>query len=74
MMVRALLRLQEVPRPDHAADALGCALCHVHTLALGAKVAEALEAADSGALPAAEEMNPRKALLMQTRSARRRRR
>ena len=30
-MVRALLGLQEVPRPDDAADALAVAICHLHT-------------------------------------------
>ena len=27
-MVKLLLRLKEVPRPDHAADALALAICH----------------------------------------------
>ncbi len=30
-MVRALLDLQELPRPDDAADALAVAICHVHS-------------------------------------------
>jgi len=30
-MVRALLNLGEIPRPDDAADALAIAICHVHT-------------------------------------------
>jgi crossover junction endodeoxyribonuclease RuvC len=30
-MVRALLSLNEVPRPDDAADALAIALCHIHS-------------------------------------------
>jgi crossover junction endodeoxyribonuclease RuvC len=29
-MVRMLLRLSEVPRPDDAADALAVAICHLH--------------------------------------------
>ncbi len=29
-MVRALLELPEIPRPDHAADALAVALCHLN--------------------------------------------
>jgi crossover junction endodeoxyribonuclease RuvC len=29
--VRLLLGLKEVPRPDHAADALAAAICHAHT-------------------------------------------
>lgn len=30
-MVRVLLSLAEAPRPDHAADALGVAICHANT-------------------------------------------
>ena len=30
-MVRMLLALPEIPRPDDAADALGVAICHAHT-------------------------------------------
>ena len=30
-MVRVLLGLDEVPKPDHAADALGVAICHANT-------------------------------------------
>lgn len=30
-MVRALLGLAEIPRPDDAADALAVAICHLHT-------------------------------------------
>lgn len=30
-MVRALLGLQEIPRPDDAADALAIAICHLHS-------------------------------------------
>lgn len=29
-MVRTLLRLDHDPKPDHAADALACAVCHAH--------------------------------------------
>lgn len=32
-MVRNLLRLDHDPRPDHAADALACAICHAHRCA-----------------------------------------
>ena len=30
-MVRALLNLSDIPRPDDAADALAVAICHLHT-------------------------------------------
>jgi crossover junction endodeoxyribonuclease RuvC len=30
-MVRAMLRLEDIPRPDDAADALAIAICHLHT-------------------------------------------
>jgi crossover junction endodeoxyribonuclease RuvC len=40
-MVQALLALPEVPRPDHAADALAVAICHAN----GAPMAAALAAA-----------------------------
>jgi crossover junction endodeoxyribonuclease RuvC len=31
MMVKALLRLEEIPKPDDAADALAIALCHLNS-------------------------------------------
>jgi len=31
-MVKVLLGLAKVPKPDHAADALGVAICHAHSL------------------------------------------
>ena len=31
-MVRALLNLDEVPKPDDAADALAVAICHIHSV------------------------------------------
>jgi crossover junction endodeoxyribonuclease RuvC len=30
-MVKTLLRLKEIPKPDDAADALAIAMCHVNT-------------------------------------------
>lgn len=33
-MVRALLNLEDIPRPDDAADALAVAICHVHSAKL----------------------------------------
>jgi len=35
-MVRLLLGLAEIPRPDDAADALAVAICHFHSARLGA--------------------------------------
>lgn len=35
-MVRALLNLDEVPKPDDAADALAVAICHLHSSRLSA--------------------------------------
>ena len=35
-MVQVLLSLPEPPRPDHAADALAVAICHVNQVALAA--------------------------------------
>jgi crossover junction endodeoxyribonuclease RuvC len=34
-MVRALLNLEQIPKPDDAADALAVAICHVHTSRIG---------------------------------------
>jgi crossover junction endodeoxyribonuclease RuvC len=44
-MVQALLGLAELPRPDHAADALAVAVCHVNCAPLAAALAGAREAA-----------------------------
>ena len=34
-MIKIFLNLDEVPRPDDAADALAVALCHINSLKLG---------------------------------------
>ena len=34
-MVKVLLALPKVPTPDHAADALGVAICHAHSAKVG---------------------------------------
>jgi crossover junction endodeoxyribonuclease RuvC len=34
-MVKVLLALPKVPTPDHAADALGIAICHAHSMKVG---------------------------------------
>lgn len=39
-MVRLLLGMAEVPRPDDAADALAIAICHTHSAYLGALAEE----------------------------------
>ncbi len=31
MMAKAMLNLDEIPKPDDAADALAIAICHIHT-------------------------------------------
>lgn len=41
-MVRVLLGLSDVPRPDHAADALGVAICHANTCGVREGVEKAL--------------------------------
>jgi len=48
-MVQALLGLSEEPRPDHAADALAVAVCHVNGAPLALALAGALEGAGAGA-------------------------
>ena len=35
-MVRAILHLTDIPKPDDAADALAVAICHLHSLKLNA--------------------------------------
>lgn len=35
-MVRTLLNLETIPKPDDAADALAIAICHIHSARLGA--------------------------------------
>lgn len=69
-MVRALLALAEIPRPDHAADALAAALCHVHSLALTEKIQRATGCTDGAGIA---DLDPRKMLLSQMRRHRRRR-
>ena len=45
-MVQALLSLDELPRPDHAADALAVAICHAN----GARLRAAVERGRSEAV------------------------
>jgi len=40
-MVRLLLHLDQVPRPDDAADAVAVAVCHIHSARMAALIAEA---------------------------------
>jgi crossover junction endodeoxyribonuclease RuvC len=40
-MVQSLLALEDLPRPDHAADALAVAICHANGAALRAAVGRA---------------------------------
>jgi crossover junction endodeoxyribonuclease RuvC len=39
-MVKALLNMSEIPRPDDAADALAVAICHIHSSAFHDRVEE----------------------------------
>jgi crossover junction endodeoxyribonuclease RuvC len=40
-MVRMLLHLDDVPRPDDAADAVAVAVCHIHSARLTELIADA---------------------------------
>jgi crossover junction endodeoxyribonuclease RuvC len=40
-MVRLLLNLEQVPRPDDAADALAVAVCHIHSARMTALISDA---------------------------------
>jgi crossover junction endodeoxyribonuclease RuvC len=40
-MVQSLLSLTELPKPDHAADALAVAICHANGAPLAAALARA---------------------------------
>jgi crossover junction endodeoxyribonuclease RuvC len=40
-MVRTLLRMEQIPRPDDAADALAVAICHAHTDSVKRKLKDA---------------------------------
>jgi len=42
-MVKHLLRLQEIPQPDDAADALALSICHVHRCATQKRIQESLD-------------------------------
>ena len=39
-MVKSLLNLQEIPKPDDTADALGLAICHAHSYGLNRRMEE----------------------------------
>ncbi len=45
-MVRIILGLPEIPKPDHAADALGVAICHAHGEAMRGGITRAIAAAE----------------------------
>ena len=47
-MVRVLLALPEIPRPDDAADALGVAICHAQTRGVRDRLAPLLATAGAG--------------------------
>ena len=47
-MVRVLLGLNEAPQSDHAADALGVAICHANTMGIREGVARAVNGRSGG--------------------------
>lgn len=47
-MVRLLLQLEEIPRPDDAADALAMAICHAHSLSTAERMARMDTSTGSG--------------------------
>jgi crossover junction endodeoxyribonuclease RuvC len=59
-MVQALLGLSELPRPDHAADALAVAVCHVNCAPLATALVAASETAAAGGAAAREGADPRR--------------
>jgi crossover junction endodeoxyribonuclease RuvC len=46
-MVRVLLGLSQTPKPDHAADALGIAICHANSAGMRERVAKSQAAASA---------------------------
>lgn len=72
-MVRVVLAMDDVPRPDHAADALAAAICHINLLGLREKIARV----DRGLAAQAgedDQAGAARRLLLQARRPRRRRR
>lgn len=57
-MVRVLLSLDHTPSPDHAADALGVAICHAHGASMRDGVNRALAAARRGPAGGVERSRP----------------
>ncbi len=47
-MVRMLLDLEHVPKPDDAADAVAVAVCHIHSARMAAMIADADQTTDAG--------------------------
>ena len=78
LMVKGVLGLDDIPKPDHAADALAAALTHLSSLGLsasiGASVADQLDEAETAdpAINVSSE-DPNKLLLAQARTKKRRR-
>ena len=70
-MVKVLLGLEEIPKPDHAADALAAALCHLHQATPLAQARKQASKNHEG--PQSGPLSPNKALLMQRRPRRSRR-
>jgi crossover junction endodeoxyribonuclease RuvC len=61
-LVRFLLGLKEIPRPDHAADALAAAICHAHTRGSAvARAARKIPAVSVNSLAKRRKPGPRRA-------------
>lgn len=71
LMVRATLGLEEIPSPNHAADALAAAVCYAHSIGTREKLMRTEQALNASLNE--EEADPRKLLLAQRRGRRRRR-
>ena len=72
MLVRAVLGLKEIPKPDHAADALAVALCHLHSM--GMRRAAVVQESKKTNTHSADLQSRNKELLGQMRSRKGKRR
>lgn len=69
-MVQSMLKLAEMPKPDHAADALAVALCHLHHSSPLLAATAQIEAAEAAQADEADAPNKNKQLLAMQRGKR----